>query len=91
MDDALSKILTKPLTSRNARKMERLAGRGLKHGGATFVADLGIGLARHHRSAAEFDRLFDRLVRLLAVTPGRRARRAAAADARRGRAGGSGA
>ncbi|MFF2655851.1 DUF6183 family protein [Kitasatospora sp. NPDC058032] len=32
--------------------------------------NLGIGLARHHRSAAEFDRLFDRLVRLLAVTPG---------------------
>ncbi|MER5351474.1 DUF6183 family protein [Kitasatospora sp. NPDC002551] len=70
MDDALSKILAKPLTSRNALKLERLARRRLKHGEVAFVADLGIGLARHHRSATEFDSLFDRLVRLLAVTPG---------------------
>ncbi|MFE6872400.1 DUF6183 family protein [Kitasatospora sp. NPDC057692] len=70
MDDELSRILTTPLTSRNALKLERLARRRLKHGEAAFVADLGIGLARHHRSAAEFEGLFDRLARLLAVTPG---------------------
>ncbi|MFB7471783.1 DUF6183 family protein [Kitasatospora sp. NPDC056184] len=70
MDDELSKILAMPLTNRNALKLERLAGRRLKRGDAAFVADLGIGLARSHRSAAEFDGLFDRLVRRLAVTRG---------------------
>ncbi|WP_344339967.1 DUF6183 family protein [Kitasatospora putterlickiae] len=70
MDDALSKILAKPLTSRNALALERLAARRLKHGEPAFVADLGIGLARRHGSAPEFDGLFDRLVRLLAVRRG---------------------
>ncbi|MFJ8433160.1 DUF6183 family protein [Kitasatospora sp. NPDC094019] len=77
MDDNLPKLLTTPMTDRNALTLERLARRRLKRGGAAFVADLGIGLAQRHRptsaaSAASgvFDELFGRLVRLLAATRG---------------------
>ncbi|MDY0810052.1 DUF6183 family protein [Kitasatospora purpeofusca] len=77
MDDDLPKLLTMPMTGRNARMLERLARRRLKRGGAAFVADLGIGTARRHRSTSAvpaeptaFDDLFDSLVRLLAATRG---------------------
>ncbi|WP_406111557.1 DUF6183 family protein [Kitasatospora purpeofusca] len=76
-DDELPKLLTTPMTDRNAQTLERLARRRLKRGGAAFVADLGIGLAQRHRSmpahsdaSAVFDDLFDSLVRLLAATRG---------------------
>ncbi|WP_327074727.1 DUF6183 family protein [Kitasatospora purpeofusca] len=78
MDDAeLTKLTTIPMTSKNARMLERTARRRLRRDGAAFVAGLGIGLAPRHRSlpagseASEaFDDLLDRLVRLLAVTRG---------------------
>ncbi|SDT29891.1 hypothetical protein SAMN05216371_1815 [Streptomyces sp. TLI_053] len=77
MDDNLPKLLTTPMTDRNARTLERLARRRLERDGAAFVADLGIGLVQRHRptsAAADapvvFDELFGRLVRLLAVTRG---------------------
>ncbi|MFD7417613.1 DUF6183 family protein [Kitasatospora purpeofusca] len=77
MDEQLAKLLNLPMTSRNARMLERTARRRLRRGGPASVADLGLGLALRHRSmpvgseaSAAFDDLFDRLVRLLAVTRG---------------------